>query len=158
MSHSKVYDELLPESDDTPATEPEKSKTPPEIRPLEINLDGEIWVERKLGDQHCYYNANTRGTQWSKPGGDGVKIITPAEVSKYHDHIEALRRELSMNCTFVEHSFEEVNRRERQIEELKERIVWLESKIVRLRGIVSKCIKCSKCNPPAAADKKTVAS
>ena len=114
MSHSKVYDELLPESDDNPATEPA-----------------------------------------SKPEGDGIKIITLSEVSKYHDHIEALRRELSMNCTFIEQSFEEMNLKERQIEDLKKRFVWLESKIIRLRGIVSKYMQCSKCNPPAAADKKT---
>ena len=99
----RKLDKLLPESEDTPATEPEKSKTP----------------------HHWYYNANTRGTQWSKPGGDGIKIITPAEVSKYQAHIEALRRELSMNSTFVEHSFDEVNRRERQIEELQKDVVAL---------------------------------
>ena len=132
MSHSKVNDELLPENEDTPAIEPEKSKTP----------------------HHWYYNA--RGTQCSKPGGDEIQTITPAEVSKYQALIEALRRELAMNATFVDHSFDEVNRRERQIGELKKRIVSLESKIVRLRGIVGKCIQCSKCNPRAAADKKTV--
>lgn len=46
-----------------------------------MDLSGEIWVETKTGEgKSYYYNARTRETTWTKPEGDGVKILTQNEV------------------------------------------------------------------------------
>ena len=46
-------------------------------------LSGEIWVETKAEGGKCYYyNANTRATQWTKPEGPDVKILSQEEVEK----------------------------------------------------------------------------
>lgn len=46
-----------------------------------MDLSGEIWVETKTGEgKSYYYNARTRETTWTKPEGDGVKILTQQEV------------------------------------------------------------------------------
>merc|ERR1719278_2277098 len=67
----------------------EKSKTPEETKAEEIDLSGEIWVETKAeGGKSYYYNATTRATQWTKPEGDGVKILTQSEV-------EALQKKMA---------------------------------------------------------------
>merc|ERR1719220_980751 len=67
----------------------EKSKTPEETKADEIDLSGEIWVETKAeGGKSYYYNATTRATQWTKPEGEGVKILTQSEV-------EALQKKMA---------------------------------------------------------------
>ena len=44
---------------------------------------GEIWVETAAeGGKMYYYNAATRATQWTKPEGPDVKILTQEEVEK----------------------------------------------------------------------------
>lgn len=46
-----------------------------------MDLSGEIWVETKTGEgKSYYYNARTRETTWTKPEGEGVKILTQQEV------------------------------------------------------------------------------
>ena len=49
----------------------------------DIDLSGEIWVETPAeGGKMYYYNATTRATQWTKPEGADVKILTQDEVEK----------------------------------------------------------------------------
>ena len=56
-----------------------------------MDLSGEIWVETKTGEgKSYYYNARTRETTWTKPEGDGVKILTQQEVSVGTSHWTAL--------------------------------------------------------------------
>lgn len=69
-----------------PGTDPrsseEREPTPAgDSKAEELDLSGEIWVETKAeGGKSYYYNATTRATQWTKPEGEGVKILTQTEV------------------------------------------------------------------------------
>lgn len=46
-----------------------------------MNL-AKVWVETKNDEgKPYYYNAQSRETTWSKPEGDGVRILTQQEVS-----------------------------------------------------------------------------
>ena len=48
-----------------------------------IDLSGEVWVETAAeGGKVYYYNAATRATQWTKPEGPDVKILSQGEVEK----------------------------------------------------------------------------
>lgn len=65
-----------------------------------MDLSGEIWVETKTGEgKSYYYNARTRETTWTKPEGDGVKILTQQEV-----HVKSVSR-LNMHDIFSEVGF-----------------------------------------------------
>merc|ERR1719275_548338 len=78
-----------PGGDGSRSSSEEKSKTPEETKADEIDLSGEIWVETKAeGGKSYYYNATTRATQWTKPEGEGVKILTQSEV-------EALQKKMA---------------------------------------------------------------
>ena len=47
------------------------------------DLSGEVWVETAAeGGKVYYYNAATRATQWTKPEGPDVKILSQGEVEK----------------------------------------------------------------------------
>lgn len=65
-----------------PRSSEEKEPTPAgDSKAEELDLSGEIWVETKAeGGKSYYYNATTRATQWTKPEGEGVKILTQTEV------------------------------------------------------------------------------
>ena len=111
----------------------------------------DIWIETKAENGHSYYwNAKTRCSQWNKPEGQDVKIITQAEVSQKLRYLEALRVELAKNETFVEQAMNEAHRLNRQIEALKNRNEYLEAKNTYLRGIMTISLRCSHCNPAAA--------
>jgi len=69
------YDE---EMEPPPKQQEEKAE---EKKDEDIDLSGDIWVETPAeGGKIYYYNATTRATQWTKPEGDGVKILTQKEV------------------------------------------------------------------------------
>merc|ERR1712089_36304 len=60
----------------------------------EIDLSGEIWVETKSdGGKSYYYNATTRATQWTKPEGENVKILTQGEVEALQKKIGKMMKE-----------------------------------------------------------------
>ena len=56
---------------------------PPQGRP-DVDLTGEVWVETKVedGNKSYFYNARTRETTWTKPEGEGIKILTQEEVER----------------------------------------------------------------------------
>ena len=58
---------------------------PDQDKPEDIGIDlsGEIWVETPAdGGKVYYYNAATRATQWTKPEGPDIKVLTQDEVEK----------------------------------------------------------------------------
>merc|ERR1719400_2048937 len=96
-----------PGGDGSRSSSEEKSKTPEETKADEIDLSGEIWVETKAeGGKSYYYNATTRATQWTKPEGDGVKILTQSEVEALQkkmaggDEEKEMKEQQSLNEVF----------------------------------------------------------
>ena len=54
------------------------SAPPPQFGGMNL---ANVWVETKNDDgKPYYYNAQSRETTWSKPEGDGVRILTQQEV------------------------------------------------------------------------------
>ena len=60
-----------------------RGKKDKEKEDVGVDLSGEIWVETAAeGGKMYYYNAATRATQWTKPEGPDVKVLSQDEVEK----------------------------------------------------------------------------
>ena len=78
------------------------SAPPPSSQFGGMNL-ANVWVETKNDDgKPYYYNAQSRETTWSKPEGEGVRILTQQEVCTDRDQsslgVQVLAAVFEMCC------------------------------------------------------------
>ena len=67
----------------------------PQSEDVDVDLNGEVWVETKSDNgKSYYYNAQTRATTWDRPEEkDGVRVLTQEQVDKLAQKLSEKKQE-----------------------------------------------------------------